>query len=422
MIELSADSLDLTRMLRAGDVIFVSQGTAEPRTLTEALVRQRADIGGVRLFFGPVFSETWQPEHADFLRFSGYGVFGNAQRLSKAGVFDVVPNHVSQLPELLASGAMRCDAAFIQLSAPNARGEYSFGLANDFLIDAARAARVVIAEVNDQLPWTHGNRGLADLRIDYIVRTSRPPLELKRAAVGETEKRIAAHAAHYIGDGAVLETGIGAIPDAILSALRDRRDLGVHSGLIGDSIVELIECGALTNARKTVDRGLCTSGVLFGTQRLYRFAHENPCVCLQPVVHTHDIEVMGRLDHFIAINSAIEVDLTGQVNAEIAGDHYIGAVGGQLDFVRGALRSRGGRSIIALPATAKAGAISRVVSRIASAVTTTPRSDADLVVTEFGAAELRGHTLKERARRMIAIAHPDYREQLERDAYALLRG
>jgi len=421
-IELRAENLDLTGILRPGDTIFVSQGTAEPRTLTEALVRQRAAIGGARLFFGPVFSETWQPEHADFLQFSGYGVFGNAQRLSKAGVFEVVPNHVSQLPELLRSGALRCDVAFIQLSAPNARGEPSFGLANDFLIDAARAARVVIAEINDQLPWTHGNEGLADLRIDYCVRTSRPPLQLQRAPIGDIERRIAAHAARYIGDGAVLETGIGAVPDAILSALGDRRDLGVHSGLMGDSLVELIEAGVLTNARKTVDRGLCTAGVLFGSERLYRFAHDNPALRLRPVRHTHDIAVMGSLDDFIAINSAIEVDLTGQVNAEIAGQHYIGAVGGQLDFVRGALRSRGGRSIIALPSTAKQGAISRVVSRIDSAITTTPRSDADLVVTEWGAAELRGQTLRERARRMIAIAHPDFREQLERDAHASLRG
>jgi len=421
MIELSADSLDLTGILRRGDTIFVSQGTAEPRTLTEALVRQRADIGGVRLFFGPVFSQTWQPEHADFLRFSGYGVFGNAQRLSKAGVFEVVPNHVSQLPEFLRTGVMRCDVALISLSAPNARGEYSFGLANDFLIDAAKAARVVIAEINDQLPWTHGNEGLADLRIDYCVRTSRAPLELTRPAIGLVEQRIAAQAAQFIGDGCALETGIGAIPDAILSALRDRRDLGVHSGLMGDSIVELIEAGALTNARKTVNPGVCTAGVLFGTSRLYRFAHDNPAVCLRPVRHTHDVDVMGRLDDFIAINSAIEVDLTGQVNAEMAGQHYIGAVGGQLDFVRGALRSRGGRSIIALPSTAKAGSISRVVGHIASAVTTTPRCDADLVVTEWGAAELRGQTLRERARRMIAIAHPDFRERLEREAHALLR-
>jgi acetyl-CoA hydrolase len=216
-----------------------------------------------------------------------------------------------------------------------------------------------------------------------------------------------------------LETGIGAIPDAILSALRDRRDLGIHSGLMGDSWIDLIEAGAVTNARKTIDRGECTAGVLFGTPRLYRFAHNNPQVVLQPVTHTHNVEVMGRLDNFIAINSAIEVDLTGQVNAELAGADYIGAVGGQVDFVRGAWRSRGGRSIIALPATAKSNTLSRVVSQIASSVVTTPRSDADLVITEWGVADLRAQTLPERARRMIAIAHPDFREQLERDAFAL---
>jgi acyl-CoA hydrolase len=421
-IELHPDSLDLSKIIRAGDTIFVSQGTAEPQTLTETLVRQRAAVGRVSVFLGPAFSQTWQPEHADFISFVSYGALGTNGRLSKAGVLDVFPGHVSQLPGLLAAGSVPCDVVFIQLSAPNAEGKYSFGNAHDYLVDAARRARVVIAEVNDQAPWTYGGaEALAKLRIDYRVRTSRPLLELKPAVVGETERRIAAYAAPYIGDGAALETGIGAIPDAILSALRDRRDLGIHTGLMGDSLVELVEAGVITNARKTIDRGLCTSGVLFGTPRLYRFAHNNPQICLQPVTHTHNVEVMGRLDNFIAINSAIEVDLTGQVNAEMAGNDYIGAVGGQVDFVRGAWQSRGGRSIIALPATAKQNTISRVVARINSGVVTTPRSDADLIVTEWGAAELRGQTLAERARRMIAIAHPDFREQLEREAHTLLR-
>jgi acyl-CoA hydrolase len=421
MLEYTADTLDLARFIRAGDSIFVGQGTAEAQTLTEALVRQRAQIGRTRVFLGPVFSSTWQPEHVDYIDFSSYGALGASQRLAKAGALQVVPSHMSQLPDLIDSGVLRADVVLIQLSGANEHGEYSFGLANDYLVDAMRRARVVIAEVNDQVPWTYGSEQLSQLRIDCIVRTSRPLLELKSATIGDTERRIGAHAAQFIGDGAVLETGIGAIPDAVLSALHDRRDLGVHSGMIGDSMVALMKAGVITNARKTIDRGIGVAGVLFGTRKLYDFAHANPQLRLSPVRHTHDVGTIGALDNFIAVNSAIEVDLTGQVNAELVGEDYIGAVGGQVDFIRGAWRSRGGRSIIALPATAKGNTLSRVVDRFAAGVTTTPRSDADIIVTEWGAAQLRGQTVAERMRRMIEIAHPDFREELARTAHARLR-
>lgn len=422
MLELTVDNLDLSRFIRPGDTVFVGQGTAEAQTLSEALVAQRAQLGRLRVFLGPVFSSIWQPEHVDHLDLLSYGALGANQRLSKAGALQVVPCHMSQLPRLIEDGQLPADVVLIQLSPPNADGAYSFGIAHDYLVDAMRRARVVIAEVNDRMPWTHGSETLAQLRIDCVVRTSRPLLEVKAAPIGEIERRIGAHAARFIDDGAVLETGIGAIPDAILAALRDRRDLGVHSGMIGDSMLDLIEAGAVTNARKTIDRGFSTAGVLFGTRRLYDFAHANPALRLCPVRHTHDVQVLGALDNFTAINSAIEVDITGQVNAELVGADYIGAIGGQVDFVRGAWRSRGGRSIIALPSTAKGGALTRVVERFKAGVTTTPRSDADIIVSEWGAAELRGQPLAERMRRMIAIAHPDFREPLERAAHAQLRG
>lgn len=421
MQELHAATLDLSRLIRPGDHIVIGQGTAEPQTLTAALVAQRARIGRTQVFLGPVFSATWQPEHADYLSFASYGGFGSNQQLARAGVLDIVPSHVSRLPQLLGSGALRCDVVLIQLSPANERGEYSFGIAHDYLVDAMRQARIVIAEINDQMPWTFGSEVLRDLRIDYVVRTSRPLLELPPARCGDTERRIAANAAEFIEDGAVLQTGIGAIPDAILSALAARRDLGVHSGMIGDGIVDLIERGIINGARKNIDRGLAVAGVLFATARAYRFADRNPLLLLRPVEYTHNALVMAQLDKFVAINSAIEVDISGQVNAELAGGDYIGAVGGQLDFVRGALLSKGGRSIIALPATAKGGSVSRIVGNIASGIVTTPRSDADLIVTEYGAADLRGQTLAERARRLIAIAHPQFREQLTRTAHAALR-
>ena len=420
-IELPADDLDLAGIIKPGDKVFWGQGTSEPLTLSEALVRQRSKIGPLSVFLGVSFSDTVTPEHADSLSCYSYGAIGTNQRLSKAGVLGILPCHYSQIPDLISRGALRCDVALLQLSSPDAAGEYSLGVANDYMLDAARAARVVIAEVNDRVPWTYGGESLRETRIDYLVRTSRPVLEVKAQRISEVDRRIAAHVVPRIPDGAVLETGIGALPDAILASLHGRRDLGVHSGMVGDGVIELMEAGVVTNQLKPVDRGITVTGVLFGSERLYRYAHRNPGIRLSPARYTHSAQVMAQFDVFVAINSALEVDLTGQVNAEVSDAEYVGAVGGQVDFVRAALASPRGCSIIALPSTAKSESISRIVSRLAGGVTTTPRSDADLVVTEWGAAELRGQTIAERARRMIAIAHPACREQLEREAHDLLR-
>jgi acetyl-CoA hydrolase len=420
-IDLHPDALDLSAIIRPGDTVLWGQGTSEPFTLTEALVRQRADIGPINVFMGLSFSNTVQPEHADYLSFTSYGGVGTNQRLAKAGLLEILPCHYSQLPALISDGRVKCDVVLIQLTPQNEDGEYSFGAVSDYLTDAARYARVVIAEVNDQAPWTYGGEALKEMRIDYIVRTSRPIMEIKPQPAGEVERHISRHATQYIPDGAVIEMAIGAIPDAVLSALGDRRDLGVHSGMMGDIVMDLMNAGVINNALKPIDRGTTIAGLVFGTSRLYRFVHQNPAVCLRSADYTHNARVIEKLDKFIALNSAIEVDLTGQVNAEIIGNEYIGAIGGQVDFVRASWGSRGGRSIIALPSTAKKNTMSRIVSNLSGGVTTTPRSDADIIVTEWGAAELRGITIRERVRRMIAIAHPDFREQLERDAHHLLR-
>jgi len=238
-------------------------------------------------------------------------------------------------------------------------------------------------------------------------------------AIGELEAQIARHVANYIEDGATIQIGIGAIPDAVMAALGDRRNLGIHSGLITDRIADLIEQGVVTNERKPLDTGITTTAILAGTNRLYAFAHKNPRVRMFTYAHTHNAQVLCRLDKFVAINSAVEVDLTGQVNAEVASGVYVGGTGGQGDFVRGAMAAAHGHSIIALPSTARDGAVSRIVPVLKDVPITTPRSDADIVVTEFGAAELRGQPLDERIRRMIAIGHPNFREVLQREARSL---
>lgn len=420
MRKVEAGHLDLKRVIRPGDRIVWGQGTGEPLSLTEALVQQRAALGGVGVFIGATFSQTLQPAHADHLRISGFGAIGTSSALTRAGVLEIVPCHVGQIAGYIAQGIIGCDVAFVQVSPPGPDGRFSFGVIHDYTPAAVSKARVVVAEVNDQVPWTHGASSLGAEDIDVLVATSRPLLEVAPARIGSIEDAIARHAGAFIGDGAVLQIGIGAIPDAILQSITDRRDLGLHSGMVGDAVVDLVESGALTNARKRVDRGVSVAGALIGSRRLYDFAHHNPGIGMRDSACTHGESVLAGIDGLVSINSAVEVDLTGQVNAEVAAGSYLGGTGGQVDYVRAGHRSSGGRSLIAFASTARGGTVSRITARLAGPVTTA-RSDVDVVVTEHGAADLRGQPLRERARRLIPIAAPAFRETLEREAHELFR-
>lgn len=406
--------IDLAGLVRPGDCVVVGQGSAEPLTLTEALIAQREAVGPVDVFLGAVFSATFAPAATEGLTFSGYGAIGGGAALAAAGRLDLVPTPYSRLHADFGSGRRRADVVLIQIAPGRDGGPASLGLANDYVAAAARRARLVIAEANARVPWTYGADLPADLRIDHLVLTARAPAAPGPVRIGDAERAIAAHVAGLVPDGATLQTGIGAIPEAVLPALAGHRDLGIHSGMIGDGVVELIERGAVTNALKPVEPGITVAGALFGGERLMRFADRNPALKVLPTPVSHGLGVLARLPRFVAINSAVEVDLTGQVNAETAAGRPVGAVGGQPDFVRGALASEGGRSVIALPATARGGTVSRIVPALSGAPVTSPRSDADVIVTEFGVAELRGRSLRERARAMIAIAAPAFRERLER--------
>lgn len=413
MRRLDPSSLDLREWIRPGDQIIWGQACAEPLTLTEALVAQRAALGGVSVFMGSCFSSTFKPEHADHIRFQAFGAIGSSRKLSRAGVLDLVPSHLSRIAPLIEEGAIRSDIAFVQVAPPDASGRYSLGLVSDYIRSAVRKARHVIVEVNEQVPQVPCVEPLRPDEIDVIIETDRALIEVPAAAATDLDRAIARVAGEFIPDRATLQMGIGAVPEAVMSQLRDRRDLGVHSGMVGDSLVDLIECGAITNAFKEIDPGITITGALIGTRRLFDFCHRNPKVLMHPSAYTHDIRVLSKLSRFISLNSAVEVDLTGQVNAETAGGHYVGAVGGQVDYVRAASLSPGGCSLIALPSTAQDGAVSRIVPALSGPVTTA-RSDVDVVITEFGAAQLRGRSLRERAKAMIAIAHPAHREALER--------
>lgn len=412
--------LDLAALIRRGDSIVWSQTCAEPLTLTEALVAARARIGGCLAFVGATFSQTLQAEHADFIKLSSFGGLGENRRLIAQGALTVLPFHGSELCAQIENGVIACDVALLQLSPPGPDGNHSLGIANDYMLAAARRARVVIAEVNAQMPWTRTSQDLAGIKIDHFIYTDRPLIELPRGQITNTEKEIARHAAPFIEHRSVLELGIGSIPEAILTTLRDRQDLGIHSGVLGDAILELVSLGVITNAHKKIDTGQITTAGLMGTRSLYDFAQNNPALNLKPYSYTHAHHVLSQINNFVAINSAIEVDLTGQVNAEMMQGHYVGATGGLVDFVRGALAAKNGRSIIALPSSTKNASISRIVHQLNHGCVTSSRCDADIVVTEFGAAQLRGQSIAERIKRMIAIAHPNHREQLTRDASNLV--
>ncbi|MFP5304388.1 MAG: acetyl-CoA hydrolase/transferase family protein [Gammaproteobacteria bacterium] len=416
-VHTDAAGLDLGRFLRPGDRIVWGQACGEPTTLVEALIAQAEGIGRLSAFTATSFSGLLTPEAADRISLSSMGAIGALRTLTAAHRLGIVPCHVSQIGPMIEQGLIGCDVAFVQLSPADADGQHSFGLISDHMQAMVKTARVVIAEVNEQVPYTHGER-LPASRIDCALHVSRPPVEVPPAKIGATDEAIARHAAAYIEDGAVLQTGVGAVPDAILRLLRDRRDLGVHSGMLGDGVVELVEAGVVTNARKPIDTGVSITGALIGTHKLYRWAHRNPQIRMCGAAYTHEAAVLAKLERLVTINSAVEVDLTGQVNAEQSGAQYLGGTGGQVDFVRAGSRSRGGRSIIALPATAKNGSLSRIVPSLSGPVTTA-RSDVDVIVTEFGAAELKGQTLAERTRPLIAIAHPDFREMLERAAHTI---
>ena len=411
----------LLGLIRPGDTLWWGQATAEPLTLTRALVEHRhalAQGGRLRVFVGIGASDTLQPEQADAIDFFGYAAGGPHRRLAEAGVLDILPSHYSHLPGLIRTGVLPVDAVLLQVSPPDEEGRYSLGLAQEYLPAALERARVVIGEVNPAIPWTHGSIHLQASDFALLIDAGHPPLEQGRAAPGPVEQAIARHVATLVEDGATLQLGIGNLPEAVLAALHGHRDLGLHSGAVGDGIAALAEAGVLTNVKKSLDNGMGIGGILMGSEKVRRWAHRNPQFALRGTDYTHDPEVLATSHKLAAINAAIEVDLTGQINAEVAAGVYVGAVGGAVDFLRGAARSRGGLPIVALPATAKGK--TRIVARLSGPVST-PRSDAGLIVTEHGVADLRGQPLSRRVRRLIDIAAPAHREDLDRQAHETLR-
>lgn len=371
----------------------------------------------MRCFIGIPAQSALTPETATGLTLLSYCGTGSNSALYEAGLLDIMPVHYSALPGLLSGGSIRADVVFVQVSAADEHGHHALGLADDYFSAALDTARVVIAEVNDQVPFTFGARTLTSNDWTHAIHTSRVPAELAKGKVTPVIKAVAENVATLIGDGSTLQFGIGTLPEACLAELTDLHDLGIHSGIVNDTSMDLIEAGVANGSRKSVDRGVAIACLLGGSARMFRLADRNPRLELRSTRYTHDPLVLAAQHQLIAINSAIEVDLTGQVNAETAGKRYVGAVGGAMDFLRGAAASKGGVPIVALPSASHGG--TRIVSTLSGPVST-PRADGFVVVTEHGIADLRGLSLAERVGRMIAIADPEYRAALEADAERVL--
>ena len=397
--------------------VFVHGACATPTPLLEALA-VRDDLENIRLYHLHLAGPAPWLEGERAKRFHSVSLFTGPglRQAIEHGDADFVPIFLSDVPSLFSSGTVPLDIAFIQISPPDSHGCCSLGTS----VDAARAAvdnaRFIIAEINEQMPRTHGNTSIPFDRIDAFICTNRPLHEHLSGKETAVEARIGEIIAGLVEDRATLQMGIGAIPDAVLTRLHDKHDLGVHTEMFSDRLVDLIENGVVTNKFKQVHPGRTVTSFINGSKRLFDFVHDNLAVEFHPCDRTNDTAVIRRNPRVVAINSAIQVDLTGQVCADSFGHRIYSGIGGQMDFIRGAALSRGGKAIIALPSTGKNGTVSRICTEITpGAGVVTTRGHVHWIVTEYGAVNLHGKTLKERGELLISIAHPDFRAELTKD-------
>lgn len=411
---MSAD--EALSILRCSQRVWVQQGNSTPQPLIDAMIRRAPALKDVEVISMLTLGDApyTRPEFAGTFRHGGLFLGGNVREAVQAGRADYTPIFLSEIEGLFTSGEMPLDVVLMQVAPPDEHGYLSMGTCVDCTLTAARTAKIVIAEVNAMMPRTYGNCVLHISEIDMLVETSRPLLELPHETfLDEAHLRIAEHVAGLVPDGATLQLGIGAIPDAVLCCLDNRRDLGLHSELLSDGIIPLIENGVINGARKTLHPRKAVVGFILGTQVLIDYLRDNNFFELHPISYTNDPFVIAKNDRMVAINSALQVDLTGQVCADSIGTRPYSGVGGQADFIRGAARSKGGKPIIALPATAKHGTISRIAPVLdPGAGVVTSRADVHYVVTEFGVAYLHGKSIRQRAEALIAIAHPQFRNEL----------
>jgi acyl-CoA hydrolase len=398
--------LDIGKYLRPGDTVLIGQAAAEPPVLVEKFIAAAHAISGLTAFCGYTLSDAWAGVSPGQPNVKAYVAHGALRKLSAEGLVDIVPCHYGRIEDLITTGHLRVDVVLLQVAPADADGYYSLGATVDYAAVAAERARVVLVEVNANMPRTSSSRSLHRSRVAASITSSRVLVASPARSATSAERAVAENVAAFVPSGATIQLGVGALADSIARELHGRTDLRVRSGLVGDWLVDLHEAGALAGLP-----GSCVTGMALGTDRLYKFLSDSAQVRMAPVDEQLAPAALAQCDPYIAMNSAIEVDLHGQVNAEVAGGRYVGAVGGQAGFFRAARQARSGLAIVALAAANADGTATRIVPAVSGPVTT-PQSDVDLVVTEFGAADLRGTSYRERAERLIGVAAPQHRATL----------
>jgi len=406
-------------VVKSGDRVYISGNAATPYVLMRALAQRKDELTNVELVHVLLMGEDplSRPEMEGHFRHNSLFVGPADRKAINEGRADYVPIFLHQIPDLFYSGQMPIDVAMLHLSPPDEHGFMSFGVEVLASKAAAEKARIVIAQVNDQMPRVLGDSFIHVSRVHKIVEVSEPLPELKRAPMTEVELKIGQYIADLIEDGCTLQLGIGGIPDAVLASLKNRRELGIHTEMVSDGVMEAIEAGIVTGSRKTLHPYKVIMTFVLGSKKLYDFVDNNPVFEAHPTDYTNHPFIVAQNEKMVAINSAIEVDITGQVCSDSIGTYIYSGFGGQVDFIRGAAHSKGGKPIIALPSTAKDGEISRIVPYLkqgAGVVTT--RADVRYVVTEYGVAYLYGKNLQERTKALINIAHPKFRADLIKEA------
>jgi 4-hydroxybutyrate CoA-transferase len=410
---------EAVRAVKSGDRVVFGHAAGSPESLVRALVERGPSLNGVEIVHMVALNDSpyCRKEYAQNFRFNGLYLSGGTRDAVAEGRADYTPTFFAKIPALFRDGILPVDVALITVSPPDDQGKVSLGVSVDYTLQAALSAGLTIAEINANMPYVGGGALLDVKEVDTFVRSPDPILELSPPRIGEVEKAIGRHIAALIRDGDCLQLGIGAIPDAVLHSLDGKKDLGIHSEMISDGAMVLVKKGIITGSRKTLHPGKIIVTFLMGSKEFYQWADHNPLIEGYPVDYVNDPRVIGQNDNLVSINSALSVDLLGQVAADSMGPKQFSGVGGQVDFVRGTSFSKGGRSIIAMPSTASKGAVSRICGAFGRGQpVTTSRHDVDTVVTEHGVAELKGKRNLARARALIAVAAPEFREGLEREA------
>jgi acetyl-CoA hydrolase len=408
--------------IQSGNRVYLAGGAGVPQELIRGLVGRAEHLRDVELTHILTFAEApyAAPQYQESFRVNALFIGHNVRTAVHEGRADFTPIFLSEIPGLFRNGLLPLDVVLISLSPPDEHGFCSFGVEVGTTKPAAESARIIIAEVNRQMPRTLGDCFIHVSRLHHIVEVDYPLPEAPQGGSSERHLQVGQHIAEMIPDGATLQMGIGSIPDAVLQNLGHHKDLGVHTELFSDGVIDMVEAGVITCARKSFHPGKIISGFLFGTQRLYNFAHNNPLIELHPTDYVNDPFNIAQNEKMVAINSALQVDLTGQVCADSIGPHIYSGVGGQLDFIRGAARSKGGLPLVAFLSTAKNDSLSRIVPMLnTGAGVVTTRNDVHYIVTEYGVASLYGQTVRRRAQELINIAHPKFRDQLTAEAQKL---